>query len=98
MKVVKTTYNALLASAFLLSGFLSYSQGTTPSQKEKWEFVLAPYMFMAGTSGDATLGVTLSSEIDLLFGDFLENLQLAFMLHGEAYKGDWGVIVDYSYL
>lgn len=83
---------------FLLSGVLVSSQGTLPSQKEKWEFVMAPYAFMASTSGDAILGITGPSEIDLKFGDILENIQLAFMLRGEAYKGNWGFMVDYSYL
>lgn len=98
MKAVKTTRNMLLLLVFLLSGMLAYSQGIPPSKKEKWEFLLAPYVFMAGTSGDAVLGITGPSEIDLKFGDVLENLQFAFMLRGEAYKGNWGIMVDYSYL
>jgi len=98
MKAMKSSRKLLLVLCLFLSGLVSYSQGMAPSQKEKWEFVLAPYMFMAGTSGDAILGVTGPSEFDLKFGDILENLQFAFMLHGEAYKGDWGVIADYSYL
>ena len=98
MKNSKTVSNIVLALAFLFSGLESHSQGIAPVQKEKWEFVLAPYAFMAGMSGDATLGITGPSEIDLKFGDILENLQFAFMLHGEAYKGDWGLMMDYSYL
>ncbi len=82
----------------LLSGSMAFGQGNPPSRKEKWEFMLAPYVFMASTSGDATLGITGTSEIDLKFKDILENLQFAFMLHGEAYRGDWGLMVDYSYL
>jgi hypothetical protein len=95
---IKTAGKIVLALAFLFSGLESHSQGTMPAQKEKWEFVLAPYMFMAGTSGDASLGITGPSAVDLKFGDILENLQFAFMLHGEAYKGNWGLMVDYSYL
>lgn len=98
MKTAKGIYNIFLVMGLLLSGFVSYSQAGVPAKKEKWEFLVAPYAFLAGTSGDAALGVTGPSEIDLKFRDILENLQFAFMLRGEAYKGDWGVIVDYSYL
>ena len=98
MKTVKTICNVLLVMGLILSGLVSYGQEGMPAKKEKWEFLLAPYAFLASTSGDATLGITGPSEIDLKFGDILENLQFAFMLHGEVYRGDWGLMADYSYL
>jgi opacity protein-like surface antigen len=98
MKANRTICKLFLTCVFILTGVLSFGQATTPAQKEKWEFVLAPYVFMGSTSGDAILGVTGPSEIDLKFGDVLENLQFTFMLHGEVYKGNWGLMADYSYL
>jgi len=65
MKAMKSSRKLLLVLCLFLSGLVSYSQGMAPSQKEKWEFVLAPYMFMAGTSGDAILGVTGPSEFEI---------------------------------
>lgn len=68
------------------------------AQQNDWEFVVAPYLFMASVNGDAALGNSASSQVDLNFKDILEKLQFAFMLHGEVYKGDWGLLVDISYL
>lgn len=90
--------NQFLCILLFLSSVLAYgqSQGVVPS--DDWEFRVAPYLLMGSVSGEAAIAVAGPAEVDLDFGDILEKLQAAFMIRGEVYKGDWGVILDYTYL
>ena len=36
--------------------------------------------------------------MDVGFGDLVKNLELGFMAHGEAWKGDWGIMTDIIFL
>ena len=91
---MRLVFLALLLSVSQVSG----QQMDNPPARGDWEFVVAPYLLMGSVSGDASIGVAGPSEVDLKFGDILKKLQFAFMLRGEAYKGDWGVIADYFYM
>ena len=77
---------------------LTFGQDVRDTQYDDWQFTLAPYLLMASVSGDAAIAVDNRSEVDLKFGDLLKNLQFAFMMRGEVYKGNWGVMADYVYL
>lgn len=98
MKIARVNLQIIFVSLILLTGSNGFCQMDQTTQVDDWEFVVAPYLFMASVSGDVALGDRVSGEVDLNFGDILEKLQFAFMIHGEAYKGDWGLIVDYTYL
>ncbi|MFZ9003453.1 MAG: hypothetical protein ACO20F_12165 [Robiginitalea sp.] len=87
-----------LAALIWIPGLSVHGQGSGQGQGNDWEFVVAPYLFMGSLSGDATVGVAGPAEVDLNFGDILKKLQFAFMIRGEVYKGDWGLIADYLYL
>ena len=90
-------YSAL-ACLLMLPGTQSFSQDTADSPDDGWQFMLAPYLLMGSVSGEATVGVGGPAEVNMDFGDILEKLQFAFMLHGEVFKDRWGLIADYSYL
>jgi len=77
---------------------LSFGQDTPDPLYDEWEFTVAPYLLMASINGDAAIAVDGRSEVDLKFGDILKKLQFAFMMHGEVYKGNWGVMADYVYI
>jgi hypothetical protein len=87
----------LLVCALLSAAGFSQEMGDNSPEPE-WEFALAPYMLFGSVSGDATLGAQGPLEVDANFGDIMENLQFAFMLHGEVYKGKWGLMADYFHL
>ena len=87
-----------LCIALAFYGVVACGQGPAVVQSGDWEVRVAPYLLMGSVSGEAAIGVTGPSEVDLDFGDILEKLQVAFMVHGEVYKGDWGAILDYTYL
>lgn len=88
----------LLLSVFVSTWALSYGQDTSDPQYDEWEFTIAPYLFMASINGDAAVAVDGRNEVDLNFGDILKRLQSAFMMRGEVYKGNWGIMADYIYL
>lgn len=89
---------AILILVLLCSGGLIYGQTLPDPQFDEWEFTIAPYLFMASIQGDAAIAVDGRSEVDLKFGDILKKLQFAFMMRGEVYKGNWGVMADYVYM
>ena len=82
----------------LFSIVLAFGQDVRDTQYDDWEFTLAPYLFMASINGDAAIAVDSRAEVDLDFGDILKKLQFAFMMRGEVYKGNWGLIADYVYM
>jgi hypothetical protein len=63
----------------------------------RWEFTLAPYLWMAGIEVDRTsIGGTETSGT-VSFGDLLDPLEFGFMGHAEARQGDLAVFVDGMY-
>lgn len=70
------------------------AEGT--STGNAWTFSITPYLWMYGMDGDVRIRNT-EADFDVSFGDILENLDLAFMAHVEAWKGRLGLFVDPSY-
>lgn len=64
---------------------------------EDWEFVVAPYILVASIKGDASVG-RVGGPVDVKFGDILKNLEFGAMVHAEARKGRFGIIIDFSYM
>lgn len=64
---------------------------------DKWQFELTPYMFGAGLNGTTGFrGVT--TDVDMSFGDVLNNLDSGFMGLGEARKGRWSFAFEGVYI
>jgi hypothetical protein len=96
----KLTIAIVVVSIQALVGTWAYAQGTsTPEQptKSKWEFVVIPYFWMAGLSGDLTVkGVP--ADVSESFGDIWGDLDFGAQLHMEARKDRWGLFLDGTYL
>ena len=66
---------------------------------EPWQFQIAPYLWLAGLSGDvATLPGVPPASVDADFSDILENLDVAFMIAGEARRNRFGLFADIVYV
>lgn len=64
-----------------------------------WDFSIEPYLLAANIDGDATVGRTSGTEVNLDTGDILENLKAGGMIHFEMYSpDDIGLMVDYGYM
>ncbi len=75
---------------------LAYGQ-EQPLNMHGWEFTVTPYFWGAGMDGDVTVkGV--ESNVDVSFGDILDNLDFGGMVHLEARNGKWGFFLDPTYM
>jgi hypothetical protein len=85
---------ASLVVALLLTAAPSGAQEGT---SDKWEFTVTPYMWLAGLEGDMTAEGT-KSDVDLSFSDIWDILDIGGAVHLEAWKGDWGLFLDPTYM
>jgi len=94
---------ALLGSVFvtflvLLLPLITLAQ----SPSDKWQFSITPYLWLPSISGtlkyDIPAGASGRPEVDVGHDDYLENLDFAIMINGEARKGKWSVFTDVIYL
>lgn len=65
--------------------------------KDGWTFSVAPYLWIAGLSGETAQFGLPTVHIDSSFSDILGNLDFAFMAAGEARYGRFSVIGDVIY-
>ena len=78
---------------------------TTPAAAEQpagdqWTFAVTPYLWLPSLSGSLKYdlpGNDSQPEVDV-GEDLLDNLEMAFMISGEARKGKWSIFTDYIYL
>jgi len=76
-----------------------FSAHAESNNRDKWQFQLAPYAWLAGQKGTvATLPGLPPADIDVdFYDDILGNINGALMLVGEARKGRYGLVVDIAY-
>lgn len=67
-----------------------------------WTFAVTPYLWMPNVDGTLKYSVppgqSGAPEAQVGPNDYLENLQLALMLAGEARNGKWSIVTDMVYL
>ena len=67
-----------------------------------WKFSVMPYVWLPGIKADLKYGPpsggSASANVSADESDVLSNLQMAFMIAGEARKGQWLIATDYMYL
>ena len=68
-----------------------------PLHAEEWQHELAPYLWGAAMSGNATVGAA-TDDVDMSFGDILDNLEMGFMGAYRATRGQYSVTVDGIYM
>ena len=77
----------LLSIAVLTAGTLALSTEVYASDDE-WEFALAPlFLWGVNLDGESTINGK-AADMDLDFGDILDNLDAVFTVHFEARKAD----------
>lgn len=69
------------------------------ARAQDWSFTVAPYLWAAGQSGTVGLlpGVP-PAELDLSFGDILDDLDGSFMIVGSAQRGRFAISADFQYI
>lgn len=80
-----------------LIGLLAACLSAPLQAKDEWQHEIAPYIFAAGMDGKVGLnGVT--ADVDLNFGDVLDNLEIGGMIAYRASRGPVFFTVDYIYM
>ena len=92
-----------LQAALLAIGTLIASAGAAAqSGGDPWRFTLTPYLWLPNIDGTLKFSVPPgaggSPAVDVGPNSYLENLDFALMLAGEARKGKWAIISDVIYL
>ena len=82
-----------------LTAALALGLGSTAAAGD-WEINFEPYGLAANIDGTASIGRVVGAPVNVGFGDILENLKMAAMLHVEGFNttNNWGVILDYGYM
>ena len=69
---------------------------------DRWTFSLQPYLWLPSVEGDLRYGPPppggSSATVKLSEKDFLDSLNFALLLQGEARKGRWLIATDFIYL
>lgn len=87
----------ILVSILGISLF-AIAPATRAQTSDNWKFSLAPYAWLADSSGSSTvLGFDSSVDLDF-FDDVTDNIDQAFQFHFEASKDRWVFILDPTYL
>ena len=94
MPIAKTTLQGLIGFVTMALAGLSFAEAN-----EGWVFTVAPYVWATGMEGEvATLPPADPADIDLSFGNVLEDLDLSLMSFAEARKGRIGFFAEIFYV
>jgi len=84
---------------FLLSLFaLSTTAQDSVAVKQKWTFLLEPYMMFPGMNGTTGVGTLPDVNVDADAGDIFNKLKMGAMLYFEAAKHKWAFSSDIIYM
>lgn len=70
---------------------------TAPLHAAEWKHELAPYVWGSGMSGKTGIG-PVTADVDVSFGDILDNLELGFMGAYRASRDRFSITVDGIYM
>ena len=71
--------------------------GTVQAAEADWEHTLALYMVGAGIDGEAGVG-PVTGDVDVSFGDILDNLEFGAMGAYRAERGPWAITADLIFM
>jgi hypothetical protein len=95
-KIPKTLAIGLCFMAFtLVSPWVNAEDES--SSKNKWEFHVIPYFWLASLDGDVTVK-GIKSSVNFSGSDVLNMLDYGGEVHMEAWKGKWGFFLDPTFL
>jgi len=97
--VAVRSWVAVATALFVLLGLCGTAVAAEVQKDDGWRFSVTPYIWAAGFSGTMRYTVTSGEpEVDVSMDDFLDSLDLAFMVGAEASKGPWSILTDVVYL
>jgi len=100
---VKSRFAALVTAILLApSALLAPLQASAQTPSDRWTFSLMPYLWLPTVDGKLNYGPPpsggSSANVSVDAGSYLDNLDFAFMINGEARKDRWLLATDIIYL
>jgi len=96
MKIFKILGVCFAISIFSLHVGIQHANAATESG---WNFSIEPYVLGITIDGDAGVGRVTGADLDVNFGDILDNLEAGFMVAMEAHHASgWGILFDYAFM
>lgn len=98
----RRAFRALMLAAGMFAAHSSWSgaaraqQDPQPTDTQEWSYRLAPYIWLPALSG--TLRVDTGDPPADVDTSFLDVLDFAFLIIGEARKDKWGLLGEFNYL
>lgn len=89
-------FKTLLFLTLLLSQISLFAQ--EESEKEKWEFLIEPYLMFPNMSGESGIRELPTIDLDVNASDIFSNLDFGAMLYMEVRKDKWGIGSDFVYM
>jgi hypothetical protein len=98
-----TTKLKLGSLAMALAGCVLFAAPAVAEQPagDQWTFAVTPYLWLPNVNGSLKYdlpNIDPSPEVETGPNDYLENLEMAFMISAEARKNKWSIFTDYIYL
>jgi opacity protein-like surface antigen len=87
----------VIVSSILIEKSFAQTPPTSLSPFENWQFRAGAYVFALSVDGDAGIG-NIDSDIDVSFGDILDNLDIGGMGFFAGRNEDWSFALDGAYL
>jgi len=98
-KKANSLAKALITVILVIAGISSVNaQDDSEEQTDRWNIILAPYLWGVALDGKQAVGVLPPVDVDASFGDILSNLNFAASLHTEFRKGNWNFVIDPTYM
>jgi hypothetical protein len=98
----RTVRKKLLAAVIAIGTLIAPARAAAQAGGDQWRFALTPYLWLPNIDGTLKFSVPPgaggSPSVDVGPNSYLENLDFAMMLAGEARRGDWAIISDLIYL
>jgi hypothetical protein len=76
---------------------LTVPQAAAQSGSNGWESAVVPYLVAAGMDGSVTVK-GIEADVDVPFGDIIDNLDLAAMVHFDMRNEHWVLMSDLFYV
>ncbi len=95
--ITGTMLTALSLAAVLVAVPARAQDETANTGRDDWQFDASAYLFASAITGDVGVG-PVTTDVDVSFGDILENLEGGIMGYGQARRGPWSLILDAAYL
>ncbi|MDW4497228.1 hypothetical protein R5H30_04480 [Sulfitobacter sp. D35] len=85
----------MTARRFAMGAAMAFLAGS-PALAQDWEIQVTPYAWLLGMEGDVGSFGLPAADVDLSFGDILDNLDYAVFMLGVARRDDFAVFFDGS--